>query len=141
MSPRQKPAKSGSATSMPPPAAGALCLEMESVGLRLGGVLCSVGATQFGFSWLVAVSRQRPTIMRVGIPWNSLDSLVRIGTFQWVTRRSAEIFFHPLLSCRQNPGAGKPTIWRAEGTDCSWGKLNSVSDFLQDISTRSEARE
>jgi hypothetical protein len=25
------------------------------------------------------------------------------------------------------------TIWHAEGADCSWGKLNSISDFLQEI--------
>jgi hypothetical protein len=30
----------------------------------------------------------------------------------------------------------KPTIWHGEGTDCSWGKLNSISNFPQDIATR-----
>jgi hypothetical protein len=27
-------------------------------------------------------------------------------------------------------------IGHGEGTDCSWGKLNSISDFLQDIAAR-----
>ena len=29
---------------------------------------------------------RKPPILRVGFPWISLDSLVRIETFQWVTR-------------------------------------------------------
>jgi hypothetical protein len=74
----------------------------------------------------------------LGFPW-ILSSESRL--FNGLRGVQLKGFFHPLLSCRQNSGAGKPTIWRAEGTDCSWGKPNSVSDFLQDISTRAEARE
>ena len=40
---------------------------------------CDVGPVYlFGFSWAVAVSLRKPPIMRVGFPWISLDSLVRI---------------------------------------------------------------
>jgi hypothetical protein len=38
-----------------------------------------------------------------------------------------------LLPPRQNRGNGSPRFWPAEGTDWSWGKLNSISDFLQEI--------
>jgi hypothetical protein len=40
----------------------------------------------FGFSWPLAVSLRKPPLMAVGFSWISLDSLVRIETFQWVTR-------------------------------------------------------
>jgi hypothetical protein len=52
----------------------------------------------FGFSWLVTVLLQRPQLMGVGFPWISLDSLVRIVTFQWVTRLGAGINFPPAFS-------------------------------------------
>jgi Multicopper oxidase len=41
------------------------------------------------FVWVflaVAVSLQKTPIMRVGFSWISLDSLVRIQTYQWVTK-------------------------------------------------------
>jgi hypothetical protein len=60
-------------------------------GLLAGGG--SAFALRFGFSWLVAVSLRRPAIMSVGFPWISLDSLVRIETYQWVTRHKARKFF------------------------------------------------
>jgi hypothetical protein len=41
----------------------------------------------FGFSWNAAVLRQKPPSAAIGFSWISLDSLVRIETFQWVTRR------------------------------------------------------
>ena len=47
----------------------------------------------FGFSWLLAVLLRRPPLMSVGFPWISLDSLVRIETFQWVTRILARRIF------------------------------------------------
>jgi hypothetical protein len=40
----------------------------------------------FGFSWLVLISLRKPSSTRVGFIWISLDSLVRIETFQWVAR-------------------------------------------------------
>src|ERR1700722_5110664 len=42
--------------------------------------------------------------MRVGFPWISLDSLVRIETFQWVTRdRHGASLSQFLISCNQLP--------------------------------------
>jgi hypothetical protein len=53
---------------------------------------CSVSAagrkvrqTRFGFSWRLAVLLRNLPIMPIGFSWISLDSLVRIETFQWVT--------------------------------------------------------
>ena len=40
---------------------------------------------RFGFSWTVAVLLPDGPKTRLGFPWISLDSLVRIETFQWVT--------------------------------------------------------
>jgi hypothetical protein len=39
----------------------------------------------FGFSWTLAVSLRRPPIIRLGLSWISLDSSVRIESYQWVT--------------------------------------------------------
>ena len=47
----------------------------------------------FGFSWLAALSLRRPPLMSLGFSWISLDSLVRIETYQWVTRHKAEKLF------------------------------------------------
>jgi hypothetical protein len=57
----------------------------------------------FGFSWPLAVSLRKPPLMAVGFSWISLDSLVRIETFQRVTRLEAEKsfssrFFHGVRS-------------------------------------------
>jgi hypothetical protein len=40
----------------------------------------------FGFSWLAAFSMRKSRFMTVGFVWISLDSLVRIAPYQWVTR-------------------------------------------------------
>jgi hypothetical protein len=58
----------------------------------------------FGFSWLLAISLRKPPIMRVGFPWISLDSLVRVETYQWVTRhKRAKVFLGASA-----PGVGAP---------------------------------
>ena len=61
---------------------------------------CSVSAagrkvrqTRFGFSWRLAVLLRNLPIMPIGFSWISLDSLVRIETFQWVTRDSLGVIF------------------------------------------------
>jgi hypothetical protein len=41
-----------------------------------------------------------------------------------------------LLPSRQNRGNGSPGFCPAVRDDCSWANLNSISDFLQDITTR-----
>ena len=43
-------------------------------------------SSRFGFSWLAAISLRKPRLLTVGFPWISLDSLVRIETYQRVTR-------------------------------------------------------
>jgi hypothetical protein len=86
----------------------------------------------FGFSWSPAVSLQKPPIMWVGLSWISLDSLVRIETFQWVTWHKARKFF-PRALCPMGRRAGTAARGRghAEAQDCPWGKLNLITDFLQ----------
>jgi hypothetical protein len=46
--------------------------------------------SQFGLSWSLAVWLRKPPFSAIGFPWISLDSLVRIETYQWVTRILAE---------------------------------------------------
>jgi hypothetical protein len=71
--------------------------------------------------------------MPIGFPWISLDSLVRIETYQWVTRDFQERFFHAAFVVANEPPGGGAQFWHAKVQDCSWGKRNSISDFLQGI--------
>jgi hypothetical protein len=48
----------------------------------------------------VAVSPQMTPLIGVGFPWISLDSLVRIEPFQWVSGLKRGNFFLPLFSWR-----------------------------------------
>jgi hypothetical protein len=73
---------------------------MESVWLLRGGGRDLGPVDPFGFSWPLAVSVRRPLIAKVGFPWISLDSLVRIDTFQWVTRLEAGKLFSQPFSWR-----------------------------------------
>jgi hypothetical protein len=50
-------------------------------------------ADPFGLSWLAAISLRKPQLLTVGFPWISLDSLVRIETYQCVTRDFRWKFF------------------------------------------------
>jgi hypothetical protein len=47
-----------------------------------------------------------------------------------------ENFFLALFPWRSKRRNGSPRSWHAEGQDCSWGELNLVSDFLQEIVVR-----
>jgi hypothetical protein len=60
-----------------------------------------------------------------------LDSLVRIETYQWVTRENAESFFLATFSPELAAGEEELAGLRADAQNCSYGKLNSISDFLQ----------
>jgi hypothetical protein len=42
--------------------------------------------------------RTKPPVLGVGLSWISLDSLVRIETFQWVTRDLSRFFFRYAFS-------------------------------------------
>jgi hypothetical protein len=70
--------------------------------------------------------------MRVGFPWISLDSLVRIETFQWVTRLFAgRIFLACFPGVMKAPQQEPSVRGHVEEQDCSWGKFTLISDFLQ----------
>jgi hypothetical protein len=75
----------------------------------------------------------------VGIPWISLDSLVRIETFQWVTRESRGKFLPPAFVVGKQASKQLAQESACGGTNCSWGKPNLVSAFLQDIAARSRS--
>jgi hypothetical protein len=88
---------------------------------------------QFGFSWPPAIFAAETPILRLGFLWISLDSLVRIETYQLVmrlrARKSFSRAFPFVVSAPQRAPAGL-----ACGTqDCSSSKLNLVSDFLQSV--------
>jgi hypothetical protein len=51
-------------------------------------------AARFGLSWRAPFWGQKGVKSGVGKAWISLDSLVRIETFQWVTCDSLRKFFH-----------------------------------------------
>jgi hypothetical protein len=73
----------------------------------------------------------------VGFPWISLDSLVRIETYQWVTRDFQLKIFPRAFVVGKRHRNGGPKIRHAEGMDCSSGKFSLISDFLQEIAARS----
>jgi hypothetical protein len=86
----------------------------------------------FGFSWPVAVSRRKPLLMSLGLSWISLDSFVRIETFQWVTRLEAgKIFSRAFSLALRGAGTGACGRGQAKAQDWSWRELNLTSDFLQ----------
>jgi hypothetical protein len=61
-----------------------------------------------------------------------LDSLVRIQTFQWVTRLEVGIIFPRAFSVTLEAREREREVEAMrKRQDCSWGKLNLVSDFLQ----------
>jgi hypothetical protein len=66
-----------------------------------------------------------------------LDSLVRIETFQWVTRLFAgRKLLAPFPGVERTPGRKHAILGHAEAQDCSWGKLTLISDFLQEVVAR-----
>ncbi|HLX97904.1 MAG TPA: hypothetical protein VKR62_04355, partial [Roseiarcus sp.] len=87
-----------------------------------------------GFSWDLAVLPRRPPLMSLGLSWISLDSLVRIETFQWVMRIFAGRNFLALSGGAELSRAGAPSLRRyAEAQDWTWGKLSRISDFPQEF--------
>jgi hypothetical protein len=96
----------------------------------------SWASTQFGFSWILPVSRRTPSILGVGFPWISLDSLVRIETYQWVARdfRSKK-FRATFLSVTAAPGWAS-AFGTCGSTASLMVKLSLISDFLQEIAAR-----
>jgi hypothetical protein len=74
--------------------------------------------------------------MSVGLSWISLDSLVRIKTYQWVTRHQASKSFSRRFFRGIEAREGEHAVLGVEAQKYSWGKLNSISDFLQLIVAR-----
>jgi hypothetical protein len=88
---------------------------------------------RFGFSWTVAVLPLDGPKTRVGFPWISLDSLVRIETLQWVTRDSPRKKFRALF-CRSTARCDRSRCSYHAETQCrSSNKSNSFSAFLQSM--------
>jgi hypothetical protein len=106
---------------------------MESVRLLLGGGL-SIQSDRSDFGFLGTSPFRCETPDYEG--WISLDSLVRIETFQWVTRIKAKTFFPTAFGVAKGPSKRLAHDLAREREDCSWHKLNSVSDFLQDIAAQ-----
>jgi hypothetical protein len=72
--------------------------------------------------------------MGVGLSWISLDSLVRIETFQWVTRNEADkIFLAPSRSRERPPERSAGALADAEGGTDHGEKCNAASVFPQEI--------
>jgi hypothetical protein len=65
-----------------------------------------------------------------------LDSLVRIETYQWVTRHKASKSFSRRFFRGERPERERAVEAMRKRQDCSWGKLNLVSDFLQQTVVR-----
>jgi hypothetical protein len=114
------------------------CIWMEAVWLRLGsGLPISVRSIRLDFlgSWLFC-SESPPDV-----DWIVLDFLVRIETYQWVTRHKVGKFFSlafPLTL--RSAGTGAWGRGRTEAEDYSWAKHTLVSDCLQTTIVRGFCR-
>ena len=75
----------------------------------------------FGFSWPLAVWPRKTSSMGVGLSWISLDSLVRIETYQLVTRdgRSKVCLVALVPGPREAPAWGARSRGRARGQSLS----------------------
>jgi hypothetical protein len=79
---------------------------------------------------------EKPSFMKVGLSWISLDSLVRIETYQWVMRDKSRKIFPGSLSGVRSSGSDARGRGDMEGQGWSSGKFGLVSDFLQTIVVR-----
>jgi hypothetical protein len=66
----------------------------------------------------------------LGFPWILSSETIDINGLHEIF--SAQFFVAP-LSSRKSRRNGGATIQHAKRTDCSWGNLTSISDFLQEI--------
>jgi hypothetical protein len=70
----------------------------------------------------------------IGFVWISLDSLVRIETFQWVIREKLQKKFRaPYFSCVTATGSTIQLLGALKGRLAHGGELSLISDFLQRI--------
>jgi hypothetical protein len=70
---------------------------------------------------------------KLGFPW-----ILSCETSLINGLRGYFLNFFSCRICRRESAVetARTTIWHGEGTDCSSGKLNSVSDFLKDFAIR-----
>jgi hypothetical protein len=73
----------------------------------------------------------KPLFTAVRFVWISLDSLVRIETYQWVTRQKPSKSFARRFFRGEGRRNGTLLSRPCAAQDCSSGKLTSVSDFPQ----------
>jgi hypothetical protein len=80
----------------------------------------------------VAFSPRKALLSAIGFPWISLEPLVRIETYQWVTRhKRSKVFLKPFVRGGGRRLDGGSQSWRADKQDRSWGKLILIFDFQQ----------
>jgi hypothetical protein len=71
--------------------------------------------------------------MRLGFSWISLDSLVRIETYQWVTRDFRWRKFRARFARWGGAPERAPASLTCGSAGLSMGNFTQVSDFLQQI--------
>src|ERR1700722_20067750 len=103
---------------------------MESVWLLLGGGRDAARRPGLGFLGTSPFRCENPRfcgLEKLGFPWIlSSESRFINGLHDIFSER----FFLAPLSSGTSRRNGDPTMRYAKRTDCSWGKLNLISDFL-----------
>jgi hypothetical protein len=66
----------------------------------------------------------------LGFPWILSSESSLFNGLRGLKRGKFFLALFPGVERRDN---GRQRSWSAEAQDCSWGKLNLVSDFLQEI--------
>ena len=93
-----------------------------------------------GSVWIFLAGGRFAAKGAVSTYWISLDLLgflVRIETYQWVTRIISRQKFSPgLCPARAGRGTGAHGLGHAEGWDCSWAQHSPTSVFLQEEFSR-----
>src|ERR1700722_11690996 len=115
----------------------ALCIWIESVGRPFWQRAREVARVDpFGFSWRVDVLLRKSLFSSVGFPWISLDSLVRIETFQWVTRHKLrKIFSCGFLLWLQAERSGPAALGMRKGRIAHEASLARLPIFCNKLSS------
>jgi hypothetical protein len=108
---------------------------MESVWLLLGGGSPFSLPIRFGFLGTSPFRCETPDYEG----WFCLDFLGFSRPnldFSMAYTDNREKDFSSRFHLTKEPSKRLAMIWHTEGTDCTWGKPTSISDFLQDIAAR-----
>jgi hypothetical protein len=73
----------------------------------------------------------KTAVLGVGFSWISLDSLVRIQPFQWVTMALRGKLFLGAFPGGWKRDKGRVWFWGSEALEISSGKHSRYSDFQQ----------